>query len=1196
MTTQSGGDKGFKTDVQVIMLSTTGDIPSNRYGHTAVVYKDSMFVYGGVDSHRKTDNALYEYSFETRKWRTIPTKGSHPTPRSCHTCHVIGDSMIVFGGIDGQKQLLSSVYEYSFVSNEWKEIQTTGQTPTPRFNHCSIVYNNALFVFGGSKDSVNASQLSKAFRLDLAKKEWTIFSQCPKPVSGHSATLVDDVAYFFGGWSKTLMIGSCSSKLMRLNMTTREWSEEELELPPASRRFHSAVSLGKLIYIFGGDGLVRQYNDLYALDTAAMQWKKCTLRGRECDIPFTRYKHSGVVYKHKMYVFGGDYGIAQKYFNDLSEFQLVDPRLSMEIPVSVPKMLQVDDEPPVPKRVSVSRADSLPKIPQDAQQQQPTDDVPAMQPNVNEIQPAKAHPNKIVIDHKIMDESWLLEQVGATLSSYSKEQYINDKQLLDDFKRVTGIRWQKAFQAKHGDILIFLSRHPSFFKVMSENEQRYVKMIKNPAADKQKETQPGTGSISSSIIRGFRDVRSAVENSFNQNGSNRRSTIASLSPQTQTEEITPKPVDSSPKIDQSSIIGTEERPADPLPSSNQTESSESLLFVKSQAEASPALSSNEFHPISDSISTTVTHLEQTTSSLFSSYNPLVDDLVNTFISIFMDMDENEIYVAKLGELFLQKTGSRWMVAHGAKFGSIANFLENIDTLFTVRVVDASTIVHLNLDQIDVWKEKMEKLKIEQQQALQEQESQRIRRDSEAKYNRVIDHRKRVMQELLTTERTYVNNLHLIIKKFMQPIQAAPATKRILSDEDYKSIFYLIESIYQLHQSVILPGLQKSIEPSESVAKLAAVFVEAEHFLKIYGGYLDNYEAAAATLKRCLQSSNFSLFMKETMKDPACQNLDLLSFLIQPVQRIPRYKLLLDELIKATPDTDPDHSSLASASSIVKKTASHANSRIKSAYIRDKLGKIDGFEKYLSPSRHYVTEGTGTIYATKKNSNSLLGQGTVIVFSDMILICVGRSIQRSMEWSVLWIIDADHESFELSLVDPEHTYNIVASSIEAKLQLISAIQERLVEYYKQDESAASGKRSVKYTYKKGNVYEGDMLRGKRHGQGRMIYEDQSQYDGEWDRNKREGKGFYSKAAGEKTEYYVGEWENDMPNGQGTRMYPTGIQVKGLFEQGKPVGKVEEISVDGSKYMGQWNNEKRNGFGIMDYDDGGRYEGYFVDGLR
>ena len=56
-------------------------------------------------------------------------------------------------------------------------------------------------------------------------------------------------------------------------------------------------------------------------------------------------------------------------------------------------------------------------------------------------------------------------------------------------------------------------------------------------------------------------------------------------------------------------------------------------------------------------------------------------------------------------------------------------------------------------------------------------------------------------------------------------------------------------------------------------------------------------------------------------------------------------------------------------------------------------------------------------------------------------------------------------------------------------------------------------------------------------------------------------------------YIGELENEIPNGYGVWTHP-----------------------NGEEYKGQWADGKENGSGIYSYPDGGEFSGNFVDGVK
>jgi hypothetical protein len=65
---------------------------------------------------------------------------------------------------------------------------------------------------------------------------------------------------------------------------------------------------------------------------------------------------------------------------------------------------------------------------------------------------------------------------------------------------------------------------------------------------------------------------------------------------------------------------------------------------------------------------------------------------------------------------------------------------------------------------------------------------------------------------------------------------------------------------------------------------------------------------------------FKAFCATALSDPKARGLNLASLLITPIQRVPRYKMFLDEIRKNTPPNHPDTSALDKAYALVAQAA------------------------------------------------------------------------------------------------------------------------------------------------------------------------------------------------------------------------------------------------------------------------------------
>ncbi|CAE8587159.1 unnamed protein product [Polarella glacialis] len=88
-------------------------MPVGRFGHSAVVYRSGMFVFGGWDGHDTLDD-LYEFSVTTSQWYSVPGRGDVPQSRYRHSAVVYGCCMFVFGGVDKRQARFADLCEFSF--------------------------------------------------------------------------------------------------------------------------------------------------------------------------------------------------------------------------------------------------------------------------------------------------------------------------------------------------------------------------------------------------------------------------------------------------------------------------------------------------------------------------------------------------------------------------------------------------------------------------------------------------------------------------------------------------------------------------------------------------------------------------------------------------------------------------------------------------------------------------------------------------------------------------------------------------------------------------------------------------------------------------------------------------------------------------------------------------------------------------
>lgn len=249
---------------------TNNNNPPARVGHSSVLCGNAYIIYGGdtvdTDYHGFPDDNFYMFNINNCKY-TVPLHIlNKPKGRYGHLIGVVlmnatSSRLYLFGG-----QLENDVYNdiYFFELNSfklpkarWELIEPLNSSkPPPLTNHTMNVHKHRIYVFGGIYNNEKVSNDLWCF--DTLVSKWLqiqTFGEQPKPVNEHSACIVSDILYVYGGNDFS---GTIYDSLYALDLKTFTWSRLSKELEqdgPGARCGHTMSFIPKLnkIVIMGGD-------------------------------------------------------------------------------------------------------------------------------------------------------------------------------------------------------------------------------------------------------------------------------------------------------------------------------------------------------------------------------------------------------------------------------------------------------------------------------------------------------------------------------------------------------------------------------------------------------------------------------------------------------------------------------------------------------------------------------------------------------------------------------------------------------------------------------------------------------------------------------------------------------------------------------------------------------------------------------
>ncbi|XP_013195748.2 rho guanine nucleotide exchange factor 17 isoform X2 [Amyelois transitella] len=180
-----------------------------------------------------------------------------------------------------------------------------------------------------------------------------------------------------------------------------------------------------------------------------------------------------------------------------------------------------------------------------------------------------------------------------------------------------------------------------------------------------------------------------------------------------------------------------------------------------------------------------------------------------------------------------------------------------------------------------------------------------------------DTRTHVVVELYETEKSYVDSLEILVKKYLQPLKS-PENAGLLEAAVVDEIFFQVPAILAVHRS-FLEQLRRRLEMWDLAQKVGDIFLEVftkPAVMETYTCFINNLKRAKSTVKTAAASRPaFAKFLDAMARDHKGK-LSLDNLLIKPVQKFPSYKLLVERLIKNTDPSHPDHKYLLEAKKVI----------------------------------------------------------------------------------------------------------------------------------------------------------------------------------------------------------------------------------------------------------------------------------------
>ncbi|WFD43629.1 hypothetical protein MPSI1_002292 [Malassezia psittaci] len=280
----------------------------------------------------------------------------------------------------------------------------------------------------------------------------------------------------------------------------------------------------------------------------------------------------------------------------------------------------------------------------------------------------------------------------------------------------------------------------------------------------------------------------------------------------------------------------------------------------------------------------------------------------------------------------------------------------------------------------------------------------------------MEQRRRAALELYESEKAYVKGLSVVDSVYYAPLLRSIGQDAIVIRSTLNRMFSNFVDILQLSRELLLRLEERIGDPLAAVPShlsasclpeeysdsahvadwnpyqdtLGDLLVPIAPFLKMYTLFMQNFSSAMQCITEERSSNErFAAFLQHAETEAASYGagaeLGLQAQLLTIVQRVPRYRLLLQQLLNNTPASHVDYVALRQTYQVVDATASSINEHVRqqeltlvALSLQRMLVKLD--EPLVAPGRRLLRYGT--LLKTRRKD---IQPRYVYLFSDCLLL-------------------------------------------------------------------------------------------------------------------------------------------------------------------------------------------------------------------